>query len=95
MDKLREQMVLLDKDKVKFDEIAEIKQKELSENPTMAKDYDKNKKIAIAKNANSYELMMDPKTTEEFKVAVEMAQENMVTRDNYADGLFQTVKQML
>jgi len=88
MDKLRDQIIELDKDKVKFDEIADLKQKELSENPIMAKDYDKNKKIAIAKNTNSYELMMDPKTTDEFKTAVEMAQDNMVTRDNYADGLF-------
>lgn len=86
------------KDKAEEEETREVidgQKKEFDEKPHNAKDYDRNKRIALKQNPNDYSLLHDPGTLPEFKDSIQTQAQLVAIRNEYAESLFNEVKKML
>ena len=61
----------------------------------MAKDYDRNKRIALKQNPMSAKLLLDPATVDEYHEVVEIAMGRQEDRNAYVESLYEVIKSML
>ena len=71
------------------------KNTELDNIPHMAKDYDRNKRVALNKNPTSARLLLDPTTIPELKEAVAMSITRIEDRNVYVEKMYNLIKSML
>ena len=83
------------KEEKELQEETDKKQAELDAKEYMAKDYDRNKRIALKQNPMSAKLLLDPATVDDYQEVVEIAMGRQEDRNAYVESLYEVIKSML